>query len=856
MRYSTGNGRALYFYAAAILAVLIVLVRLAVLALVDDTELSILVDDMLFTVTSGLAAAALLYAAWCSEGRSKSAWMTLAAAQISYTIGEVIYTVIEVGLDQYIFPSLADVFYLLFYPLFAIGIILLPKEPLPPRERLEILLDAGIVIVAATSVFWVFLITPAVALNSNETLELAVSIAYPIMDLVLFFALMELIFRRLTTTGRGPLILLALSIAVSIITDVIFTIQTEQGTYISGSLLDTGWLVSYVLLGLAGMLQASSMINNLSVPRSAVSSRRAVWTHYLPYLGIGLASMLFVWGYYCSFPISFSPLAGSIWAIVGLMLVRQKITLDESSYLLTTTLAEIEERKRAEETLRSSEERYRRFFETSRDCVFITSREGRFIDFNDAVLKLFRYARKEATNIYIPDLYEDPVERENHLRFIDEHGFSEDYPVNLKKKDGTVINALITSVAVRDESGRIMYYQGTIRDVTERKLMDDELKRSKDAAEAAARAKSEFLAVMSHEIRTPMNAVVGMTELLLDTNLSSLQEDYVRTIFSSGKMLLSIINDILDFSKIEGGKMKLERQPLDLRSCIVSYLDLVAGSANEKGLKLEYSIDKNVPEAIISDSVRLRQILLNLLSNAIKFTDKGKVELSVTSQPAGGIYEIHFAIKDTGIGIPEDKMSRLFQPFSQVDASMTRKYGGTGLGLAICKRLVELMGGNIWVESWLGKGSIFHFTIMAEATTKETFSSINPQLQVDPETSQYHPLRILLAEDNDINKKVALQMLRKIGYEADVASNGLEVLRAIERQPYDLILMDVQMPDMDGIEAAQKIRTQWPERRMKIIAVTAYALEGDKDRCLSAGMDDYLSKPIQLEELRKKLIKL
>jgi PAS domain-containing protein len=286
---------------------------------------------------------------------------------------------------------------------------------------------------SGTSVFWVFLIAPAIASNRDETLELAVSVAYPVMDLVLFLALMELIFRRLGSTGRTTLILLAFSMAISIITDAIFSIQTQQGTYVSGSLLDTGWLVSTVLLGLAGVLQASSIINSSPVPRSTVYRRRAVWTHYLPYLGIGLASLFFVWGYYYALPISFPSIAGSIWAIVGLMFIRQKITLDESSNLLTTMLAEIEERKRAEETLRHSEERYRRFFETSRDCVFITSSEGRWIDFNDAALELFGFGREEALNIYVPDLYEDPEERKGHLQFIDEHGFSEDYPINLKK---------------------------------------------------------------------------------------------------------------------------------------------------------------------------------------------------------------------------------------------------------------------------------------------------------------------------------------------------------------------------------------------------------------------------------------
>ena len=321
--------------------------------------------------------------------------------------------------------------------------------------------------------------------------------------------------------------------------------------------------------------------------------------------------------------------------------------------------------------------------------------------------------------------------------------------------------------------------------------------------------------------------------------------------------MLSVINNILDFSKIDSGKIELDAEPFDLKDCVEASLDLVATEASKKGLDLAYIIDTSAPETIMSDPVRLRQILINLLSNAVKFTDSGEVIMAVSGRKLeGNDYEVHFAIKDTGVGVPEGKICKLFQPFSQVEASTTRRYGGTGLGLAISKRLVEMIGGRIWAESELGKGSTFHFTILAAATTIKPASSRTNALQqqTDLKSNQSPALRILLAEDNPVNQKVALQMLRKIGYDADVAANGIEVLQALERQPYDVILMDIQMPEMDGLEAAKNIRERW-HNGPKIVAITAYALEGDRDRCLNVGMDDYISKPIQLDELQSKLIK-
>ncbi|MCA9966733.1 MAG: response regulator [Anaerolineales bacterium] len=429
-------------------------------------------------------------------------------------------------------------------------------------------------------------------------------------------------------------------------------------------------------------------------------------------------------------------------------------------------------------------------------------------------------------------------------------GETNTYEVALKRPSGEPLQALITETP-RMQDGQVAGTIAVITDLTEQIKTQKELERAKEMAEQAAQAKADFMASMSHEIRTPLNAVIGLTGLLLDTELTEEQRDYAETARRSGNALLVIINDILDFSKIEAGKLELEKQPFSLERCLEESISLVAQDAREKRLKVAFDIATDVPSLIEGDVTRVLQVLVNLLSNAIKFTEHGQIFAWVTGERLDDSrYELHFRVKDTGIGIPVDRIPHLFQPFSQVDASTTRKYGGTGLGLAICDRLVALMGGKIWAESRLGQGSTFHFTIQVNQAYALPVTTANKRAQIDAQMGQRHPLRILIAEDNPINQKVATHMLRRLGYRADLVANGLEAVEAVRRQMYDVVFMDVQMPEMDGVAATQIIKKDdLIEKRPRVVAMTANALSDDRQRYLDAGMDDYISKPVNIDEL-------
>ncbi|MBT3338642.1 MAG: PAS domain S-box protein [Anaerolineae bacterium] len=652
---------------------------------------------------------------------------------------------------------------------------------------------------------------------------------------------------------------------------------------------------------------------------------------------------------------------------------------------------DITERKKAEENLL----KFSRAITHSPTSVVITEANAKISYVNPAYLEGTGYTEDEVLGKYATFLYSDLHPKEFYKDIWKKVSAGNVWRGEISSRNSRdeIIWEAVSIAPVVDVGGKIINFVGVMEDITENKQILVEMEKAKEAAEAAAQAKADFLANMSHEIRTPLNAIYGMTSLMLDTPLNAEQQDFIETIRGGSDTLLKVINDILDFSKIEAGKIDLETQPFYVRSCMEDALDLLAEKAAGKMLDLAYLIEDDVPPVVIGDVTRLRQILVNLLNNAIKFTDKGEVVISMKScLVENGQYELHFSVRDTGIGIPANKIDKLFKSFSQVDTSTTRKYGGTGLGLAISNQLAQNMGGTMWVESEEGKGSTFHFTILADAelNAKPLYSTDDvPQLSdkrvlivddnatnrlilvkqteswgmkpraiasgpdalellasgeefdiaildmqmpemdgftlaqeisaekklatlpliiltsikrekarasdanvtaflnkpiktsnlfnvlmsiidstpmpekelkkhtaIDSKMAERHPLRILLAEDNMINQKVALKLLSRLGYRADVAANGVEVIEALDRQTYDLVFMDIQMPEMDGDEATSQVRARWPQDRQPfIVAMTAHALEGDREKYLERGMDDYISKPINVNVLIKALEK-
>ncbi len=530
----------------------------------------------------------------------------------------------------------------------------------------------------------------------------------------------------------------------------------------------------------------------------------------------------------------------------------------------------------------AEEDNYRSIFENAVEGIFRTSPDGRYLTANPALARIYGYESVDAMMAGIQDianeLYVDPTRRAAFRQLLAAGDVITDFEAEVRRCDGRAIWISENARAQRGPAGELLYYEGTVVDITVRKRAA-RLRREKDAAEEASRAKSQFLATMSHEIRTPLNGVIGMLELLSQTALDAGQRRYADIARTSASALLSQINDVLDFSKIEAGRLELESMDFDLRELADSIGAIFGHRAQEKGLVLRCELAPELARHVAGDRDRLRQVLMNLVGNSLKFTHQGGVTVRVAKAPAGGepVVDAHtdrvadatrvrvrFEIRDTGVGIPVESLGKMFQPYSQAEASTTRHYGGTGLGLAICKQLVELMGGAIGVESSPGDGTTFWFVVpLAIAASK---SSETPTAResggVSPAATAHGgalvpQAKILVVDDNEINQIVAVEMLRSAGWQAETASNGRQAVEACMARPFDVVLMDCQMPVMNGYEATRLLRAEEAAgavytphgATLPIIALTAQAVVGDRQRCLDAGMSDYVVKPINPADL-------
>jgi PAS domain S-box-containing protein len=765
------------------------------------------------------------------------AWYLIALGQALLVTGDVLaYNYRAIFGSALPFPSVADPAYLAVYPVTVAGLLLLIRRRDPGRD-IASLIDAMIVTIGVALLSWVFLIAPY---THNETLDLGaklVSVAYPLGDILLLGVAVRLAVGSGRRSSAYYLILAAIGAVLA--TDSIYGWIVLHGTYHPGDPLDGGWIAYYLLWGAAALHPSMVTLSQPATFKARLTPTRiaavAAATLIAPIVELVRAS--------AARASDNIVLACGAIILLSLVVTRMVILARESAAL--TALA----------TRTEGESRLSALVKHSSDVILVLGRDATVRYVSPSIEAIFGY--EPATLIGEPLLdYVDTSDRERlqpALAALTAGGSetSEAFGFRMRHRDGRLLHAeCLAANCLSDPAVNGIVVN--LRDVTERNRAADEVALAHDRAVEASNMKSAFLANVSHEIRTPMSAVIGMTELLLDMDLTDEQRACAEQVARSGDQTMALLTDILDLSKIETGHLELDISDFDLVAMLEQACATAHYLARAKGLTLELEIADDAPRRVRGDGRRLQQVVANLLSNAIKFTERGTVSVRVSATPGStGAMSIHVEIADSGIGIKPARLQLMFEPFTQADVSTTRVYGGTGLGLSIAREIVELMGGTIDAKSSPGHGSTFWFDVELAAPQESDAAAEAPH--ATPVQWPTSP-RVLVAEDSPVNQVVAARTLERCGCTADIVANGVEALAALGARRYDAVLMDCQMPEMDGYAATRALRErEGGARRTPVIAMTAHAMAGDRERCLDAGMDDYLTKPVRHADLDKML---
>ena len=770
-----------------------------------------------------LIASALCLARGFGQWRHRRVALVMGGACFSWATGDLVLTLESLGGATPPNPSLADAFYLGFFPIALAAIVLFVRGEIKRGDRPN-WLDGAVAAIGMAALCSGFAFHGLEHLFEGASLGAAASLAYPVGDLLLLGIVAG---SSVVVAGRGraTLGLIAIGLAINAAGDTFNFVG--GGSHLGSVLNGAAWPASLLVFAMSMWVGkggsgrfAWEKLSGFVLPGFVTCSSLVILVvgnaHHLGPIAVGLATVTLVLS---GFRLAFRPAL-----------------------------------RLAQERLASSEQRYRLLFERNPLPMVAYDRETlQIVAVSDAMVTSYGYSHDECLSMTIPQLL-PPEDVPSLFAFLatnpngsrPEFAGHANYPHRHVHKDGTIIDVEVTSdnVNLDGRECRIAFFQ----DVTERNRAATELAIARDQAVEASNMKSAFLANVSHEIRTPMNGVLGMTELLLGMGLTEPQRECAEQVTRSGEQMLSLINDILDISKIETGHLELELADFDLDETVKETCSVAGALARSKGLRLDLEIDAGVPPCVRGDGRRLGQILLNLVSNAVKFTTTGAITVRVNARPGpGASTTIRVEVVDSGIGIDPANLGRMFEPFTQADVSTTRQYGGTGLGLAIARELVELMGGTIGAESEPGRGSTFWFeVVLAAAEASATLAAPTPEANVGGGPVWLSSPLVLVAEDSQINQIVAARSLERCGCRVEVVGDGREALKALEARRYDAVLMDCQMPDMDGYQATAEIRRRESgARRTPVIAMTAHAMDGDRKRCLDAGMDDYISKPMR-----------